>query len=107
MGRSSLGSGSAAVFVAPAALSADVDAGRLRDGADAGGGRNRNRLPGVFVLQHNLNTLGFGTLGWEITSSSGGKIQFRHRNGKRYDAGGTMTIAADGSQTLVSIDTRG
>ena len=57
--------------------------------------------------QHNLNTLGFGTLGWEITSSSGGEIQFRHRNGKRYDAGGTMTIAASGNQTMVNIDTRG
>ena len=56
--------------------------------------------------QHYLNTLGYGTFGWEITSSAGGEIQFRHRNGKRYDAGGTLTIAASGGQTLVNIDTR-
>lgn len=57
--------------------------------------------------QHNLNTLGFGVSGWEITSSSAAEIQFRHRNGKRYDAGGTLTIAARGRQTLVNIDSRG
>ena len=61
----------------------------------------------IAFYQHNLNTLGFGTLGWEITSSSAGEIQFRHRNGKRYDAGGTMTIAASRNQTMVNIDTRG
>jgi len=52
--------------------------------------------------QRNLNS---GN--WQVTSSAGGEIQFRLRNGKRTVAHGTLNIAVTGERTEVTIEVFG